>query len=304
SREHSWQLSQEIRLASKFSGPVNFSAGANYLHYETDEDYFVFINSITANMAARGAAGPDGGNPGIGNGGGNTRYVPGVSDNSSCLFGGFMLPNPTAIHDPYGCGYIDPNPIDRINGNGHNYFRSQNPYVLNSYAAFGEAYYDVLPDLKLTTGLRWTEDRKHFTEIPSELLVEGWGYPITGVIDQVWDQFTGRAAVNWTPKLDFTDQTLIYGSYAHGYKAGGANPPGAILLTYGGGTVTEISTPLHPLVFKPEFIDAFELGTKNTLLDGAITLNVSAFYYNYENYQISEIVDRTSINLNFDAHVK
>ena len=34
------------------------------------------------------------------------------------------------------------------------------------------------------------------------------------------------------------------------------------------------------------------------------TLNGDVFYYNYENYQISEIVDRTSINLNFDAHIK
>ena len=41
------------------------------------------------------------------------------------------------------------------------------------------------------------------------------------------------------------------------------------------------------------------------MLDGALTLNADGiFYYNYENYQISEIVDRTSINLNFDAHVK
>ena len=63
-------------------------------------------------------------------------------------------------------------------------------------------------------------------------------------------------------------------------------------------------SPIHPLTFKPEFIDAFELGTKNTLLDGALTLNGDVFYYNYENYQISEIVDRTAINLNFDAHVK
>jgi outer membrane receptor protein involved in Fe transport len=40
------------------------------------------------------------------------------------------------------------------------------------------------------------------------------------------------------------------------------------------------------------------------LLDGALTLNASAFYYNYEDYQISEIVDRTAINDNFDAHVR
>src|SRR6185437_5878269 len=45
--EHSWQLSQEFRLASNFSGPFNFSVGGNYLHYETEENYYVFINSLT-----------------------------------------------------------------------------------------------------------------------------------------------------------------------------------------------------------------------------------------------------------------
>ncbi len=45
--EHSWQLSQEFRLASNFKGPFNFSVGGNYLHYETEENYYVFINSLT-----------------------------------------------------------------------------------------------------------------------------------------------------------------------------------------------------------------------------------------------------------------
>ena len=129
--------------------------------------------------------------------------------------------------------YIDPNPITSLNNEGHNYFLSQNPYVLNSYAGFGEAYYNVTPDLKLTGGMRWTDDQKHFIDIPSELLVAGYGYPVTGIVDQKWNKLTGRFAANWTPKLDFTDQTLVYGSYAHGYKAGGANPPGAALLTFG-----------------------------------------------------------------------
>ena len=128
-------------------------------------------------------------------------------------------------------------------------------------------------------------------------------------MNQQWDQLTGRAAVNWTPKLDFTDQTLVYGSYAHGYKAGGANPPGAFFPAIfapilQGNNSAFVGNPIHPLTFKPEFVDAFELGSKNTLLDGTLTLNGDIFYYNYENYQISEIVDRTAINNNFDAHVK
>ena len=299
SDEHAWQLSQEFRLTSNFSGPFNFSLGGNYLHYETEENYYVFINALTLTAAEPFANHPFP-NP----------WNPAVDDNHECLRsvnggqanGGFAYPDPNApSHGALVCGYIDPNPIGSLNDDGHNYFLSQNPYTLNSYAGFGEVYYNVLSDLKMIGGLRWANDRKHFVNIPSELLVEGFGYPSTGSVDQQWNEWTGRFAANWTPKLDFTDQTLIYGSFAHGYKAGGANPPGAVLLSFQNG---DIGRPIHPLTFAPEFINAYELGTKNTLLDGALTLNGDVFFYDYKSYQISEIVDRTSINLNFDATVK
>jgi iron complex outermembrane recepter protein len=298
SDERAWQLSQEFRLATNFTGPLNFSVGGNYLHYETEENYYVFINSLTLYSAHSAKRPSSGAQP--------PPWVPRVTDNSYCLEGGLRLPNPSlekSVEEPAGCVYVDPNPLTNLNNQGHNYFLSQNPYVLNSYAGFGETYYNVAPDLKLTGGIRWTEDKKHFLDIPSELIAFGYGYPVTGQVDQQWDQLTGRAAANWTPKLDFTDQTLVYGSYSHGYKAGGANPPGAVLLIQLAGQ-GEIANPIHPLTFKPEFIDAYELGTKNTLEDGGITLNGDVFFYNYKGYQISEIVDRTSINLNFDATVK
>src|SRR6185437_5544996 len=47
STEHSWQFGQEFRLESNFEGPLNFSVGGNYLHYETEENYYVFINALT-----------------------------------------------------------------------------------------------------------------------------------------------------------------------------------------------------------------------------------------------------------------
>jgi len=298
SRERAWQFSQEFRLASNFKGPFNFSVGGNYMHYETVEDYFVFANSLTLFAAAYLDDAP---------------WDPGVSDNHECFVNGnhpvgsghgyvYNVPSNGGSSVPTEtCYYIDPNPLGSVNSEGHNYFLSQNPYVLNSYAGFGEAYYNVLPDLKLTGGLRWTDDQKHFIDIPSELLIAGYGYASIATVDQAWNQWTGRFAANWTPKLDFTDQTMIYGSFAHGYKAGGANPPGAVLFSYGHGYS---GVPDHPLTFNPEFIDAYELGTKNTLADGGITLNGDVFFYNYSGYQISEIVDRTSINLNFNATVK
>ncbi|HTO39656.1 MAG TPA: TonB-dependent receptor, partial [Rhizomicrobium sp.] len=296
----SWQASQEFRITSNFSGRFNFSLGGNFMHYETAENYYVFINSLTAFAWAQG------GNSGSGQTA-RPGWQPGVSDNSQCLgrYGGFNYRDPTdggGTPNLNACTYIDPNPVTSLNNNGHNYFLSQNPYTLNSFAAFGESYFNILPDLKATLGLRYTEDRKHFTMINSELLAQGWGYPSSGVINQQWGQFSGRAGLNWTPELNFTDQTLVYGTYAHGYKAGGANPPGAVLLIYGG--QGNNPNPIHPLSFKPEFIDSFELGTKNSLLDGGLTLNANVFYFNYQGYQISEIVDRSAINRNFNANVK
>jgi iron complex outermembrane recepter protein len=303
STEQSWQFSQEFRLASNFSGPFNFSAGGNFLHYETDEYYYVFSNTFS--MIS------------LNNVGCNGVYDPGVTNNLYCLNNGRSYQSDIAninsipTESPQ---YMDPHPLTQLDNEGHNYFLSQNPYVLNSYAGFGEAYYNVTPDLKLTAGLRWTDDEKHVIEIPSELLVIGYGYPSIGTVDQKWNQWTGRLVANWAPKLDFTDQSMFYASYAHGYKAGGANPPGAVLINAdtscgftnagcGAGQVN-ISFPVHPATFKPEFIDAYELGTKNTTLDGAVTLNGDVFFYNYTGYQISQIVDRTSVNLNFDATVR
>jgi iron complex outermembrane receptor protein len=282
--ERAWQISQEFRLASHFVGPLNFSAGGNFLHYETEENYYVFINTVTQFIANNAAA----------------DYGTYGTNNSSCL-PGYRYPNNNIASSAInGCEYIDPNPIPSVNGEGHNYFLSQNPYLLNSYAFFGEAYYDLTKNLKLTGGLRWTDDQKHFLDIPSELLLMDWGYPVAGVVDQQWQRFTGRTVLDWTPQLDFTDQTLVYVSYAHGYKAGGANPPGALYPSAAGfGALT----PIHPLTFKPEYIEAFELGTKNTLLGDSLTLNGDVFYYNYHDYQISRIVDRTAINDNFNAHV-
>jgi iron complex outermembrane receptor protein len=297
SDEHAWQASQEFRLASNFSGPLNFSVGGNFLHYETEENYYLFINSITLFSYF-------------------DQFIPsqpGADNNSNCIPGGYRYPNPSI---PQGvaqgpCPYVDTNPIASLNNQGHNYFLSQNPYVLNSYAMFGELYYEIARDLKLTTGLRWTVDQKHFLDIPSEIVVPGYGYEVTGIVNQHWSEPTGRVALDWTPNLAFTDQTLIYASAAHGYKAGGANPPGAIYPYYfcgssstSFGTCAVTTDPIHPLTFKPEYIEAFELGAKNTLLDNSLTLNGDIFYYNYAGYQISEIEDRTAINNNFNAHVE
>ncbi|HEX5775878.1 MAG TPA: TonB-dependent receptor [Caulobacteraceae bacterium] len=291
----STQFSQELRLSSDFDGPVNFSLGANFLRYDTEDKYYVFVNSLTLLAADWGE---------------KDAWIPGVSDNLTCQNN--LLPGDTAlVYSLTECPYIDPNPIGSLNDLGHNYFLSKNPFKLISYAAFGEVYYEPLPDLEIIAGLRLTVDKKRAPRVPSQLLVsESFGYPVSEVVEQEWREPTGRLGINWKPALAFTDETLLYASYARGYKAGGANPPTPVYSIYGAGLGDTTGQEAvaqrflsQPRTFDAEFVDAFEIGSKNTLLDGRLTLNGNVFYYDYRGYQISQIVNRSAVNLNFDAEI-
>ncbi|HEX5776518.1 MAG TPA: TonB-dependent receptor, partial [Caulobacteraceae bacterium] len=295
STAESRHFSQELRLSSEYSGPFNFSLGANYLRYDTEDKYYVFINSLTMYSASA-------------NGNGQLPYQVGVTDNSLCMPFGPIPPDFNNGGVIGGCVYIDPNPIESLNDQGRNYFLSRNPYKLISYAVFGESYYNITDALKLTAGLRWTVDKKQAPRIPSWLLAgQSVGQPIVEIVEQEWREPTGRLALDWKPDLAFTDETLLYASYARGYKAGGMNPPAAALVCYAGcGNYIEdwlARSAVKPKAFDPEFVDAFELGAKNTLLDGRLTLNLAGFYYDYRGYQLSQIVDRAAITQNYDATV-
>ncbi|MGE5567208.1 MAG: TonB-dependent receptor domain-containing protein [Parcubacteria group bacterium] len=319
SKAKSEQFSEEIRLQSSFTGPVNFSAGANYTRFRTLVDYYVFNNMITAMAMLPPFMAWD------------PPSQPVAFDTCSMFIDltGTIFP----AGDPRSaCPYIDPNPLESINGEGHNYFRSKNPYRLLSTAAFGELYWQFSDALKVTAGLRYTDDRKTFTPVPSQVLLApsffaggtvARGYPALPDIKQHWGEWTGRLGVDWKPELPFTDQTMVYAFYSRGYKGGGANPPtpgygDKSLVDYLGDFLSfivpqqDIERFTRPILqlpadyeptFKPEFVNAFETGVKNTLLGGALVLNGDAFFYDYKDYQVSQIKLRTAVNENFDAKV-
>ncbi|WP_245863753.1 TonB-dependent receptor domain-containing protein [Caulobacter mirabilis] len=268
------QWSQEFRLQSSFDGAFNFNVGVNYLDFKSQDDYYVFNNVFS--LLALYFYNRDGAAEGIA----TAPCPPGTTDRE--------------------CIYVDPNPLNKIDGQGHNYFRSMNLVSTKSYAVFGEGYWRLSDALKFTAGLRYTLDRKVATPVPSQLLLAkgpssggnvNSGYPKGQDIKQEWGRFSGRLVLDWTPNED----TLVYASFARGYKGGGANPPRVDIDP----SVVQY-LPL-PETFRPEYVNAFEIGAKNTLLDGKLRLNATAFYYDYSDYQVSQIVDRISLNENFDA---
>ena len=193
------------------------------------------------------------------------------------------------------CVAIDPN--KEPNRSGHNYYDNYAPYSLTSTAVFGELYWEMMDGFKWTAGLRWTKDEKEQKNYAVALGAPGVGVlgapagtPPVLAVD--FEEMTGRFGFDWKPELSFTNQSLIYAFYSRGYKAGGLNP-----------ACSQNCSGLNA-TFEPEFINAYEIGSKNTLLDGTLQLNGTFFMYDYTGYQVSKIVNRTSINENIDAKVK
>ncbi len=192
-----------------------------------------------------------------------------------------------AIAQNFGGAGIYIDPLAEPDGTGHNYYNNSSPYHLKAAALFGEAYYQVSDQLKATLGLRYTNDSKEQTTYPVLLLAPGRGFPVVTPQKVRFEEVTGRFTLDWKP----TDDNLVYASFARGYKGGGFNP---------GATVLSGVSPS----FKPELVNAFEIGTKNTLADRRVTLNLTGFYYDYKGYQISKFANQTVSTENVDAKVK
>src|SRR3546814_4363244 len=68
-----------------------------------------------------------------------------------------------------------------------------------------------------------------------------------------YEKMTGRFVIDYK----ITDDNLIYASYSRGYKSGGINPPLQPVFAV-------------PESFKPEQVDAFEIGSKTSFGNGAL----------------------------------
>ncbi len=200
---------------------------------------------------------------------------------------------PTGVLIP--CGSV--NAAAATTPNGSATFGS----VFNNVALFGQATLKLGESARLIGGLRYTHDKLSvFHSRVSPLTGPG----IQANFDQgVYDRYlsliaggsTASAAAsaavagsNGTPwrsrtsndnvsgkvalQYDLSDDVMGYASYARGYKGPAYN-------------VFFNLTATGTNVIDPETSDSFEVGLKNTLFGGRLTLNLAGFYAKYKNFQ-------------------
>ena len=131
-------------------------------------------------------------------------------------------------------------------------------YSSKTYAAFGQVTVPVTDKLRLTGGARWTHDEK---ETAFDYFTTTTASTPGNVYKNQYDKSTYKAGAQY----DLSGNTMLYGQASTGFKAGGVNPNGS--------------------KFEPEEITAYEVGSKTRFLDNKVQLNLSAYRYDYNNYQ-------------------
>lgn len=145
-----------------------------------------------------------------------------------------------------------------------------------SYAVFAQATGTLFADTHLTAGARYTWDDRSVragalfgddvrVPAPNSPQSESWSSP------------------SWRLVLDrqFTPDIMAYLGYSRGFKSGLFNPvvlPGA-----------PIDEPVDP-----ETLDAYTIGLKSEYLQRRLRVNIEAFYYDYSNIQVTQILAAVS----------
>jgi iron complex outermembrane recepter protein len=144
----------------------------------------------------------------------------------------------------------------------------------DSLAAYAQSTVKISPLLSSTVGFRASKDSKKIDANvfaldsslqPSNRLLG------TGANQDEWQSNTWRAGLD----LQATDDVMLYGSLARGFKSGGFNARPTIRLPNLG--LDE---------FDPETADTLEFGLRSEWLERRLRFNATAFHTHYEDMQL------------------
>ncbi|MDX2142930.1 MAG: TonB-dependent receptor [Rhodospirillaceae bacterium] len=165
-----------------------------------------------------------------------------------------------------------------------------------AYAAFAQAGYRLSEQVKITAGIRYSDEKK--TDFNQQINIfvgptataaqvsqglfgglnlANFTPALTRRDSRSWDAVTPKFGIDWTP----SDNVLVYAAATRGFKSGGYN-------SY---------QPSNP-VFEPEFIWSYTVGAKTDWMDGKLRLNAEAFYYDYSDLQVTTILNALTLVAN------
>ena len=267
------QLSQEFQFISPDDGDLTYMLGLYYYEQEAKTKR----DAIMGNFFYEGVVGP--------------------------LAGPIVAP--LLGLDPNNLTPDQLNTVARLAGFGPEGTGASNVGTVDtkSFAAYFNGSYDFDESWTLGFGLRFSTEEKDVNWLLDGINVAGLGIGSTNVVNGVPtplinDRSDDFLSVALSLSYSLDDNSNLYVKYSSGYKSGGFN------LDFINADELAANSGLE---FDKETVDSFEIGYKTTGMDGRATLNLAAFYTQYDDYQVNQFVDlgggRTSIRITNAAKV-
>jgi len=175
-------------------------------------------------------------------------------------YGAFFFKEDLTIHN---LGF------DTLGGGVQNIFARQNQ-VTTAWALFASADYDVSDRLKVTAGVRYTNDDKDFEAERTQTAFGGANLPLKSL--NVSD-----SQVSWDISAFYTynDDVNLYARAAKGFRA----PSIQGRVSFGDDVTTADSETLHSI----------EAGIKSSVWDDRARINVSTYYFSMDDQQLTAV---------------
>tara|TARA_B100001175_G_scaffold317935_1_gene337830 strand:- start:3665 stop:5989 length:2325 start_codon:yes stop_codon:yes gene_type:complete len=145
------------------------------------------------------------------------------------------------------------------------FFTDAFPYR-ESISVYAQTTYSFSDTFRVVSGLRYSEDT-FGTDVSNFINTES--FQEEGTTDEITTRITGE--------YDLAEATIVYLTFASGFKPGGSN------LTFG--FDNDNAPPMVFPTYLAETVDSVEFGLKTDLFDGRARANIAAFSYDYENLQ-------------------
>lgn len=170
--------------------------------------------------------------------------------------------------------HIFPVPISPVT-NTYVTFKRDNGFSGDSLSAFAQITANLSDQLELSGGARYSHEARNSyqTSLPAHLGFAA-AFPSGLRLDDRFrdNNFSPEVTLRYKPSRDLT----LYASYKQGFKSGGFNISQTL-------TAAATVAAGH---FGSETARGGEVGLRSILLDGALSFNATAYYYDYNDLQV------------------
>ena len=139
-------------------------------------------------------------------------------------------------------------------------------------SVFGEVTYRITPELAATVGYRRFDGETTLQGLVGTIWWPVGGFAFSDMrppdnVDSKAEYEDDTLKLNLSYQL--SDDTMLYATYAEGYRPGGANRSPGVGETY-----------------EPDFLESYELGVKSSLLDGRMRFNAAVYFMEWDEIQL------------------